>query len=147
MGAWQQFAVGVVAGGILSAIALVFFILPDDNASSNDKSSAATQLSVTSTLAPPPTLIPTNTPTPEPTATLPPTAIPAPKTYVVQPGDSLAAICAAEAPLALDCINAVVSLNGLTSPDQIAVGETLTLPVDDAGNPVSQETSVPTTTP
>jgi len=50
-----------------------------------------------------------------------------PAAYVVQPGDSLSAICAAEAPTLPvdDCIQQVVQLNGLADASQVLLPEPL----------------------
>ena len=63
------------------------------------------------------------------TGTTTPTAAPA-TTYTVRAGDSLSTICASLLP-AMDvpsCVAAVVELNRLGGPDQIAAGQALTLP-------------------
>ena len=59
-----------------------------------------------------------------------PTPTPAPRTYTVQPGDTLFVICASEAPdLPLDtCVAEVVNLSDLGGPDEIVAGQTLLLP-------------------
>lgn len=51
-------------------------------------------------------------------------------TYVVKSGDTLGAICATHVPaLPLnDCVAAIVNLNKLAGPDQLAVGQSLALP-------------------
>jgi LysM repeat protein len=58
------------------------------------------------------------------------TPTPVPRTYTVQPGDSLSLICAAEVPeLAVDtCIEEVVALSDLAGPDSIVAGQSLRLP-------------------
>jgi LysM repeat protein len=51
-------------------------------------------------------------------------------TYVVKSGDSLGAICSAQVPsMAIDaCVDAIVKLNKLGGPDQLSVGQSLSLP-------------------
>lgn len=65
-------------------------------------------------------------------------------TYVVKSGDSLGAICAAQLPsMAVnECVSAIVALNKLSGPDQLAVGQSLSLP-SPAGSTTA--TSQPTT--
>jgi LysM repeat protein len=51
--------------------------------------------------------------------------------YTVASGDALSAICERVKPASMtvsDCVDQVVALNNLSSPDDIAVGQTLTLP-------------------
>lgn len=68
-------------------------------------------------------------------------------TYVVKSGDSLGAICSAHVPtMAINaCVAAIVELNKLSGPDQLSVGQTLTLPAaggsaSRAAQPVSATT-------
>jgi LysM repeat protein len=51
-------------------------------------------------------------------------------TYIVKSGDNLGAICAAHVPaMSIDaCVSAIVQLNKLGGPDQLSVGQSLTLP-------------------
>ena len=71
---------------------------------------------------------PTSAPTPEPTAA--PTAAPTPpppppqQTYVVQEGDSLAAI----AQLFGTTVSALQAANGIEDPDEIIIGQVLVIP-------------------
>jgi LysM repeat protein len=50
-------------------------------------------------------------------------------TYTVQPDDTLFAICSTRLSVPpLDCMNQVLQLNGLSSPEAIAVGQELRIP-------------------
>jgi LysM repeat protein len=51
-------------------------------------------------------------------------------TYVVKSGDTLGAICSAQVPsMAVNsCVTAIVELNKLSGPDQLSVGQALSLP-------------------
>jgi len=71
-----------------------------------------------------------------------PTAAAGQLTYVVKSGDTLGAVCAAHVPSMSidDCVAAIVRLNNLGGPNQIAVDQSLTLP---AGGP-SRGGSTPT---
>lgn len=139
MARWREFAVGLAAGGILSVLLLVLVVLPGDGnpssasvrptATSQGQTATGTNsLVATPTITPPPTIAPTNTPA-APTATPTPTPPPEPPTYTIQPGDNLSAICASEAPDVPDCLDAIIELNGLDSPDDIQAGETILIPV------------------
>ncbi len=69
--------------------------------------------------------------TPEPTATPDPGLPAGTGEYTVVGGDSLSAICESVKPAAMsvaDCVDRVVELNGLSSADDISVGETLVVP-------------------
>jgi micrococcal nuclease len=61
-------------------------------------------------------------PTSEPT--------PAPLVYVVQPGDTLSAICRTQVPATAEdsCVAQIVEMNGLANAGQIAAGQELLLP-------------------
>jgi len=65
-------------------------------------------------------------------ATEPPTVVPTPtpRTYIVQAGDNLTAICRAQVPEVPDeaCVTQTVALNGLANASQIVVGQELLLP-------------------
>src|SRR5437868_2415689 len=76
-------------------------------------------------------------------AVLSPEALPAPATYTVQAGDTLSAVAArlgVPSGQIDDWVAAVVSLNRLTSPDEIAPGEVLNLP-----GPATSVRSAPST--
>ena len=65
-----------------------------------------------------------------PTAAATPTGTRSVLTYVVKSGDSLGAICSAQVrSMEIDaCVAAIVELNKLAGPDQLSVGQSLTLP-------------------
>ena len=73
-----------------------------------------------------------------------PTAAAGILTYVVKSGDSLGAICSAQVPSMpfSDCVSAIVQINRLSGPDQIAVDQSLTLPA--ANSPNQRATTSPT---
>jgi micrococcal nuclease len=79
-----------------------------------------------------------------PSPTVEPT--PSPLVYTVQPGDSLTAICRAQAPSIPEdsCVAQIVQMNGLANASQIAVGQELLLPV--AGTQPEPSLSGPTGT-
>ena len=72
------------------------------------------------TASPTPTLAPTPTPTPAPTPAPPPPQT----TYVVQSGDTLAAIAQRFG----TTVEALQSANGISDPDEIRVGQVLVIP-------------------
>ena len=70
----------------------------------------------------------TQEPTPVPVETAVPGGM---QVYVVEPGDVLSLVCQELAPPSMsvaDCIDEVVLRNGLSSPDDISVGEELLIP-------------------
>lgn len=74
---------------------------------------------------------------------------PSPGAYTVKAGDSLGAICTAQVPAmsTAECVAAVVELNGLSGPDQIAVGQVLVLPGGSTAPPTTAAGQPPTPTP
>ncbi len=75
----------------------------------------------TPTVAPNPTPVPTPAPTPIPTPTPPPVVA---RTYVVQEGDTLAAIAQQFG----TSVAALQAANGIDDPDEIILGSTLVIP-------------------
>lgn len=112
---------------------------------SGDEQEPRVVFSVTQTTAAPtqtPPAAATIQPTLPPSPTAAPTQTPAPVTYTVQTGESLTSICASELPDLPDCVEAIVTLNGLAGPDVIAVGQVLELP--SASAPGGGVTATPT---
>jgi LysM repeat protein len=72
------------------------------------------------------TAVPAGTAAPQATPTVAKSVL----TYIVKSGDNLGAICAAHVPaMSIDaCVSAIVQLNKLGGPDQLSVGQSLTLP-------------------
>lgn len=102
------FAIGLAAGLLLNG--------SDD----------AAPVAVTETLTPPtsvPTIQPTAVTVPTPLPKVPPPS-PTPATHVVQAGDTLTAIAAQYE----TTVEILLDLNNLPSPDQIEIGQILTLP-------------------
>lgn len=85
---------------------------------------------------------PTETPTPTITPTVPPTETPTPAgptTYIVEAGDTLSSIAEQFGVEVL----LLMSVNGITTADQIFVGQTLLIPP--AGSELPTETPIPLT--
>jgi hypothetical protein len=83
--------------------------------------------SVTPSATPTPTVTPTPTPIPSPTPMPAPTVAPTPppqETYVVQEGDTLAAIAQRFG----TTVSALQAANDIDDPDEIIIGQTLVIP-------------------
>jgi hypothetical protein len=81
---------------------------------------------------------------------VPPTPTPAPRTYVVQAGDTLSGVCATELsdlPRGA-CVDLIVEMSGLDGPDAIYEGQSLKLPGASApsGTPPTRRTPAATPT-
>ena len=122
--------VGGIGGPILAGLFVLGAVFGETEEPSEDLAVSTRELQASATAT---AQTPENLPAVDPPmATLePPAPTPVPATYTIQPGDSLSAICASNAPhLTTDsCILQVVQLNALVDPGQIAVGQTLLLPV------------------
>jgi LysM repeat protein len=118
----------VVGAGAIAAIAAANGLDFSDGVAAFSPSPQATP-TPQPTPSPSPTPAPTETPTPLPSptpvpATPEPTPVPTPRTYVVQEGDTLAAIAQqfGTTPEALQ------AANGIEDPDVITVGQVLVIP-------------------
>lgn len=80
--------------------------------------------SPTATPTPSPTVTPAPTAPPTPVPTAAPTPAPTQRTYVVQEGDTLAAIAQAFG----TSVEAIQEANGIEDPDQIVIGQVLVIP-------------------
>ena len=73
---------------------------------------------------PSPTPVPTPLPTPSPVPTPVATPAPTPRTYVVQEGDTLAAIAQQFG----TTVEALQAANGIEDPNEIIIGQVLVVP-------------------
>ena len=96
---------------------------PSPSPSATPTVTASPTASPTPTVTPSPSATPTPTPPP---ATVEPTPVPAPtpRSYVVQEGDTLAAIAQQFG----TTVEAIQAANGIEDPDTIAVGDVLVIP-------------------
>jgi len=127
LGAGAALALG--AGGLAVATGAVDLGLGDSVPSASASPTASPTPAVTATPRPTPsptveptvspTVAPTLAPTPTPAPTVPP-----PTTYVVQSGDTLAAIAQQFG----TTVEALQAANGIEDPDQISVGQVLVIP-------------------
>jgi LysM repeat protein len=124
-------AAGAVAA-VVGATALTALVIADasERAAGLPEPSPSESASPTPIPTPRPTATATATPTPVPTAVPAPvetpTPVPAatPRTYVVQQGDTLAAIAQQFG----TTTEAIQAANGITNPNAITVGQVLTIP-------------------
>jgi hypothetical protein len=130
-GSLLRFAIGYSAP--IAALVLVFHVLinPADGLPSNFavlEATAGPTAEVAGAAATAPASA-QGTPA-APAATTTPAVSKGPLTYIVKSGDSLGAICSVQMPsMAIDaCVSAIVQLNRLGGPDQLSVGQSLSLP-------------------
>lgn len=118
----------VVVGAALGALVLSRGPLAPGTSGAGDDGQSATPIASAAPASAVPTAgstsNPTARPTARPTASPAPTPPPRPRTYKVQPGDTLTAIAAR-----FDTtIKELAALNGITNPSLIRVGQVLKLP-------------------
>ena len=118
----------VVVGAALGALVLSRGPLAPGTSGAGDDGQSATPIASAAPATAAPTAgstsAPTARPTARPTASPAPTPTPRPRTYKVQPGDTLSAIAARFG----TTVKELAALNGITNPSLIRVGQVLKLP-------------------